>query len=149
MKRAILFLTCLMGMTFAFAQSGMQDVVYLKNGSIIRGDIVDMLPDDVVRIKTVDGSLFVYDYVDVERFAKEEAKSYGVTFKTEKKSPWAAGIMSYFVPGMGQLYNGESRKGWIDFATQIGGYAATLGGLGLAMEYSGYPKIRNYHPIHD
>ena len=138
MKRAILFLTCLMGMTFAFAQSGMQDVVYLKNGSIIRGDIVDMLPDDVVRIKTVDGSLFVYDYVDVERFAKEEAKSYGVTFKTEKKSPWAAGIMSYFVPGMGQLYNGESRKGWIDFATQIGGYAATLGGLGLAMEYSGY-----------
>lgn len=35
MKRTILFLVCLMGMTFAFAQSSLQDVVSLKNGSII------------------------------------------------------------------------------------------------------------------
>lgn len=138
MKRVVLFLVCLMGMNFAFAQSNLQDVVYLKNGSIIRGDIIEMVPDETVKITTMDGSMFVYDYKDVEKFAKEETKYYATTVKPTKKSPWAAGFMSYFVPGMGQLYNGESRKGWIDFATHVGGYAATLTGLGLAMEYSGH-----------
>ena len=72
MKRTILFLACLMGMTFAFAQSSLQDVVYLKNGSIIRGDIVEYTPNDTVKIMTTDGSVFVYDFAQVEKFAKEQ-----------------------------------------------------------------------------
>ena len=137
MKRLALLFACLMGMSFAFAQSNLQDVVYLKNGSIIRGDIIEMIPGETVKITTLDGSMFVYDYAEIEKFTKEEAKYYATTVKPTKKSPWASGIMSYFVPGMGQLYNGESRKGWIDFATHVGGYAAGLGGLFLATEYSG------------
>ncbi len=137
MKRTILFLVCLMGMTFAFAQGNMQDVVYLKNGSIIRGEIIEMVSGETVKIMTVDGSVFVHDLVDVEKFTKEKPIYYGRTI-VDKKSPWASGFMSFFVPGLGQLYNGESRKGYIDFATHVGAYAATLAGLGLTMEYSGY-----------
>ena len=137
MKRTILFLVCLMGMTFAFAQGNMQDVVYLKNGSIIRGDIIEMVSGETVKIMTADGCVFIYDFADVEKFTKEKPMYYGRT-TIDKKFPWAAGIMSYFIPGLGQFYNGEERKGWIDLGTQVGGYAATLIGLALAMEYAGY-----------
>ena len=84
MKRTILFLVCLMGMTFAFAQGNMQDVVYLKNGSIIRGEIIEMVSGETVKIQTADGSVFVHDLVDVESFVKEQSKGTAV-FK--KKSP--------------------------------------------------------------
>lgn len=59
MKRTLLFLACLMGMTFAFAQTSLQDVVYLKNGEIIRGEIIEMVPGETVKIMTADGSLIL------------------------------------------------------------------------------------------
>ena len=75
MKRTILFLVCLMGMTFAFAQGNMQDVVYLKNGSIIRGEIIEMVSGETVKIMTVDGCLFVWDMDEVERITQEEMRN--------------------------------------------------------------------------
>ena len=137
MKRFLLVLTIVLSASFTFAQTSLQDVVYLKNGSIIRGDIIEMVPSETVKIMTADGCVFIYDFADVEKFTKEKPMHYGKT-TVDKKSPWAAGIMSYFIPGLGQFYNGEERKGWIDLGTQVGGYAATLAGLGLTMEYSGY-----------
>ena len=70
MKRTILFLVCLMGMTFAFAQGNMQDVVYLKNGSIIRGEIIEMVSGETVKIMTVDGSVFVWDMEETVLFPR-------------------------------------------------------------------------------
>ena len=135
MKRTILFLVYLIGITFAFAQSRLLDVVYLKNGSIIHGDIIEMVPGETVKIMTSDGSVVVYDFSYVEKFIKEETLHCEES-TMEKKSPWASGFMSFFVPGLGQLYNGESRKGCIDFATHVGGYAVSLAGLCLTLEYS-------------
>ena len=137
MKRFLLVLTIVLSASFTFAQTSLQDVVYLKNGSIIRGDIIEMVPSETVKIMTADGCVFIYDFADVEKFTKEKPIHYGRT-TIDKKSPWAAGIMSYIMPGLGQFYNGEERKGWIDLGTQVGGYAATLIGLALAMEYAGY-----------
>ena len=67
MKRTLLFLVCLMGMTFAFSQISLQDVVYLRNGSIIRGDIIEMVPGETVKIMTTDGSVFVHAFANLER----------------------------------------------------------------------------------
>lgn len=50
----------------------MQDVVYLKNGSIIRGMVVEQVPGKSIKVKTADGSVFVYAMDEVERIAKEE-----------------------------------------------------------------------------
>ena len=116
MKRTILFLVCLMGMTFAFAQGNMQDVVYLKNGSVIRGEIIEMVSGETVKIMTTDGNVFVHDFADVERFSKERPVSAVVVnsnaYNIEEKSPWLSGFLSFCIPGLGQFYNGESRKGW-------------------------------------
>ena len=128
MKRTILFLVCLMGMTFAFAQGNMQDVVYLKNGSVIRGEIIEMVSGETVKIMTVDGSVFVHDFADVEKFTKEQPKEAAPTANFEKKSPWLSGVLSLFIPGLGQFYNGEHRKGWVDLATGLGGVAGMYTG---------------------
>lgn len=50
----------------------LQDVVYLKNGSIIRGIIIEQIPNQSLKIQTNDGSLFVYEITDVAKITKEE-----------------------------------------------------------------------------
>jgi hypothetical protein len=54
------------------AQTDLQDVLYLKNGSIIRGMITQFIPDSTVKIQTADGSLFVFRSAEVEKVLKEE-----------------------------------------------------------------------------
>lgn len=54
------------------AQKYKQDVVYLKNGNIIRGTILEMIPKETVKIETYDGSIFVYKLDEVEKTTKEE-----------------------------------------------------------------------------
>ena len=49
----------------------MQDVVYLKDGSIIRGTIVEQVPSESLLIETSDGSRFRYSMELIERMAKE------------------------------------------------------------------------------
>lgn len=49
-----------------------QEVVYLKNGSIIRGVVIEQIPDTSLKVKTADGSIFAYSMSEVEKIAKEE-----------------------------------------------------------------------------
>ena len=136
MKRTLLFFVCLMGMTFAFAQTSLQDVVYLKNGSIIRGDIMEYTPNDTVKIMTADGSVFVYDFAQVEKFAKEQPISTAnknAYNSVDEKSPWLSGFLSFCIPGLGQFYNGESRKGWVDLATSLGGFTGMYAGAAMVV----------------
>lgn len=58
----------------AFGQTEYQDVVYLKNGSIIRGMIVEQVPNVSLKIETSDGSVFVYELAQVEKITKEPRK---------------------------------------------------------------------------
>lgn len=48
------------------------DVVYLKNGSMIRGMIIEMVFDDYVKIKMKDGSIYVYKMSEVDKITKEK-----------------------------------------------------------------------------
>lgn len=76
-------------MLSAFAQVNMIDVVFLKNGSIIRGVIMEQVPNESLKIKTADGSIFVYKMDEVEKIAKEEGqtdKTLYQQFEEEAKS---------------------------------------------------------------
>jgi len=57
--------------TAAVAQESLQDVVYLKNGSIIRGVIIEQIPLVSLKIRTADGSVFVFSMNDVEKMTRE------------------------------------------------------------------------------
>ena len=52
----------------------MQDVIYLKNGSIIRGLIIEQIPNVSLKIQTADGSVFVYKIDEIEKMTKELSK---------------------------------------------------------------------------
>lgn len=49
-----------------------QDVVYLKNGSIIRGMIIEQIPGISLKLETRDGNVFVYKMEEIEKMTKEK-----------------------------------------------------------------------------
>lgn len=68
-------LCIVVGAAYAQAQQHQQDEVHLKNGSIIRGIIVEQVPNVSIKVNTADGSVFVYAMDEVARIAKVAAKS--------------------------------------------------------------------------
>lgn len=55
-----------------FAQQGLVDVVYLKNGGMIKGIIIEQIPNESIKIQTKDGNIFVYKNDEIEKIAKEQ-----------------------------------------------------------------------------
>ena len=55
----------------ANAQHGYEDVVYLKNGSIIHGMIIEQIPNQSLKIQTADRSVFVYSFDEISKITKE------------------------------------------------------------------------------
>lgn len=72
MRKIIVFLLFMLSSaTFVCAQS-LQDVVYLKNGSIVRCSIIEQVPGQTIKVQTSDGSVFVYQESEVEKITKEQ-----------------------------------------------------------------------------
>lgn len=131
------------------AAEALEDVVYLKNGGVIRGTIVELKPNESAKIQTADGSVFVWRVDEIERIAKEPALAREESYLFErqpafarkdepepraetsaatrvlkipgKKSPVLAFALSYLLPGAGQLYNGQVGKGFTMMAMVYGG----------------------------
>ena len=45
--------------------------VYLKNGSIIKGQIVEIVPNKSIKLQTIDGSVLVFSFEDIEKYTQE------------------------------------------------------------------------------
>jgi hypothetical protein len=54
-----------------FSQEDYEDVVYLKNGSIIHGMIIEQIPNVSIKIQTNDRNVFSYKIEEVEKITKE------------------------------------------------------------------------------
>lgn len=90
----------------SFAQNNLTEVVYLKNGSIIKGTVIELIPDKTVKIKTADGSLFICDMQDVEIITKESKPKYA----ERKSSP----------DGYAPEYVRRGYKGFVDLGYTFG-----------------------------
>lgn len=108
MKKLFLFLVTfvLMGQ-FAYSQK-QQEIVYLKNGSVIRGTVIEQVPNKSIKVQTADGSIFVYQMNEVEKMTKETSKN-------------TSGTISVF-----QDSNITGYRGFVDF-----GYTVGLGDYGV------------------
>lgn len=71
MKR-ILFILILLVSFFSFAQKSFIDVVYLNNGSIIKGLITEMDFNESITIRTDNGSILIVKVAEVKKVLKEE-----------------------------------------------------------------------------
>ena len=49
----------------------MVDVVYLKNGGVRRGLIIEQIPGESLKIKTNDGSVYVFKMDEIAKITKE------------------------------------------------------------------------------
>lgn len=67
------------------------DVVYLKDGSKIIGTIVELLPTTSVKIRTRDGSEFVYTMDKVERIVRESPPGESITDLRDRPY-WELGV---------------------------------------------------------
>jgi hypothetical protein len=47
------------------------DVIYLKNGDVRKGTVIENVPNDYIKIETNDGSIFTIKYADIEKMTKE------------------------------------------------------------------------------
>jgi len=73
LRRVVSLLFMAVIMHVAALSQKMQDVVYLKNGSIIRGIVIEQVPGQSIKIQTKDGNAFVYKMEDIERMTREDA----------------------------------------------------------------------------
>ncbi len=83
-KLLFVLLVSFISISVAEAQN-LQEVVYLKNGSIIRGLIVEQVPNTSLKIKTADGSVFVCKMEEVVKITKEPQVNSTSSSVTEAK----------------------------------------------------------------
>ena len=71
MKRSILLVIGVLFCTMTAMAQSYCDVVYLHNGWVIRGQVVEHTIGGKLRVQTADGSLFVYESDEVRLIEKE------------------------------------------------------------------------------
>ena len=67
----LIFLIVCVFLTFSALAQETEDVVYLKNGRIIRGTITEIILNDNIKIHTRAGNLLVFTMDEVEKIVKE------------------------------------------------------------------------------
>ena len=72
MKLSLVVLFGLMSINI-FAQSNIEDVIYLNTGGVIRGKIIDREPNGKVKIELLGGSVFVFPSSEIDSLKKENA----------------------------------------------------------------------------
>jgi len=70
MKKHLLITILLTIIFLPLAAQKKKDALYLKNGSVIYGKLIE-ISENMYKIQSSDGSLFIYSQEDVERFTKE------------------------------------------------------------------------------
>jgi hypothetical protein len=145
------------GAADALAQE-LEDVVYLKDGGVMRGIIVEQIPNESILLRTRDGNQFRFQMSQIAKMTREalvpapapqpapSAVSQPATGLASAslqpaqqqpvlngtKSPGAALFLSFLIPGAGQVYNGQAGKGLLHFA--LGGVATWVALNGFASE---------------
>ena len=84
----------------------MNEVVYLKNGGVLRGIIIEQVPNTILKVQMEDKSIVACRYDEIEKITKEN-----VHLKNFRRKPGLAWMLSFFFPGVGQIYNGQNLKG--------------------------------------
>jgi len=69
----IKFLVALLLLSFSnqvLSQSTFTETVYLKNGSIVKGSIVEWVPNESISLKLADGSVFVFKISEITKVSR-------------------------------------------------------------------------------
>lgn len=90
----ILYFSFLLIISFVvptFAQNKTIDVIYLHGGSIIKGNIIEIVPNKTVKIRTIGGGVFVFKMSEVKNIKKGK-----MSFRSSE--PTNSNVSSRYVP---------------------------------------------------
>lgn len=142
--------------------SGFFDVVVLKNGSILKGTIVEVENPENIGVKISGGNVLECKKLEVIKITKEEVApvlkektlygqsdeiyaQYGKTSRGYKqKYPALSLLLSLILPGGGQYYNGQYVKGGV-----MTGIAAISSLMIIAGNANAVPVKNNYSNVYD
>ena len=130
-KTVILVLSVLVLSVFttkALAKTQMLDVIHLTDGGVVVGEIIEIIPNQTVKLKTHvldnsyqgifflqepdEGELKIYPFGQIEKMSKVEVKFRNRTTATVRAALLPSIPFLYPIfPGWGQFYNGQQDKG--------------------------------------
>ena len=130
-KTVILVLSILVLSVFttkALAKTQMLDVIHLTDGGVVVGEIIEIIPNQTVKLKTHvldnsyqgifflqepdEGELKIYPFEQIEKMSKIKVKFRNRTTATVRAALLPSIPFLYPIfPGWGQFYNGQQDKG--------------------------------------
>lgn len=126
-----------------------EEVVYLMNGSVIRGDVIEQNKEKI-KIKIAGGSILVYEMSEVERITKEEKKikdKKGAKDFRFKETGYYNAVSFGLLPGQDEFGNfpfGGSLHYVLGYQ-----YQPIIGaGIGIGADTYLYSEIRNVIPLY-
>jgi hypothetical protein len=131
MKKYLLALIMLIIILFPLSAQKTKDVLYLKNGSIIYGKLMEAT-DSLYKIKTSDGSLFIYSFPEVDKLIVETPM-----FDGRKKSGLGFALEAGLLAG---AQNSDYDAPFsFNFLANVTGMTKDIFGLGSGVEFLGQP----------
>ncbi len=118
------FLWFTLGLLLFGGKVSAQDVIYLRNGSMIRGSVLEQEMGKSVKVQTQDGSIYIYSMSEVERIAKDKTPV--------RQRNTNAGTKDYA--------SLQERHRGLDFNVDLGYHISTNGGSGSFFTQLGLGK---------
>lgn len=126
-----------------------EEVIYLTNGSVIRGDVIEQTQEEI-KIKIAGGSVLVYKMSEVERITKEEK-----TLKEKKRDrDFTSPKLGYYHAVNFGLLPGQGEFGTFAFGGSLHyvlgyQYKPIIGaGIGVGADSYIYSEIRSVIPVY-
>jgi len=139
--------------SYLLPQTEYNEVFYLKNGSIIKGIIIETIPNKSFKIQTKDGNIFVFTIDEIEKITKEKTEAILInndnayanerilelrTFDQTIKGTIYLGGEIYFIYYASHSYSYNQ----LSFAPIVGYFFTDNLLLGISLSYSYYKDNR-------
>lgn len=85
--RTVATMALLLAIIYDVSAQDYRDVVFLKNGTVIKGFYKELFPGDSLRMETIDGGVLICAMSDIVRIAKELTSLYVVNIQDEASLP--------------------------------------------------------------
>ena len=134
-KRFLMTFIVLISFNALLSAQQYQEVVYLKNGSVIRGMVIEQIPDKNLTVRTSDGSTIICDMDDVAKITKEICDA-GKKSSRRMEYGWVSSpryrgfVEESFVIGTGEVAFSRAQIS-TSHGCQINPYLYAGGGLGI------------------
>jgi hypothetical protein len=142
MKTPVMLIIFSLMIALTSAAGELIDILHLKNGDIVKGEIINDVPGEHLKIKLQNGEILGYMYSEIKqidrdvptgrdsemerKLAEEEKLRKEYQFKYEQKSPCLASLFAYLIPSAGHYYARNWSRGLLFAAGRIGCAAYAL-----------------------